>query len=62
MDVQKKYGEAIYDLFTQDADFLKRVKEGGKPLYPASDALKTMKWVEWAEQSLAKGGEWISGK
>jgi predicted dehydrogenase len=62
VDVQKKYGEPIYDLFTQDADFLKRVKEGKKPLYPASDALKTMAWVEWAEQSLAKGGEWLTGK
>jgi predicted dehydrogenase len=59
-DVRPRYGEPVYDLANQDADFLKRVRDGKALQFPASDALKTMQWVAKAEKSLESGGKWIS--
>ncbi|MFB3892173.1 MAG: Gfo/Idh/MocA family protein [Phycisphaerae bacterium] len=58
--VSFRYGESVYDLWTEDGEFLRRVKRGKPPAFPASDALKTMEWVAKAEKSLASRGAWVS--
>ncbi len=60
VDPQKEYGGAAYHIDPQDHEFYRRVAAGRQPLYPASDALLTMRWVERAEESIRLGGEWVS--
>ncbi len=50
----------MYDMGPQDGDFLTRVRDGLAPRHPARDALESMRWVERAEESLRRGGEWIA--
>jgi len=59
IDVKKEFGEPAYDVPSQDGDFLQRVKNGEPPRFPATDALQSMIWVEKAEESLRRKGEWI---
>ena len=59
IDVRERWGEPGYALAEQNGDFLERVAAGEPPTYPASDALKSMEWVERAEESLRRGGQWI---
>jgi len=59
IDVRKEYGEPGYDLVTQDGEFYTRISKGEPPRFPASDALKSMQWVERSEESLRRGGVWI---
>ena len=58
--VRDEFGEPSYDTATQDNDFLTHVAAGKSPRHPASDALKSMIWTDKAEESLRKGGEWVS--
>jgi predicted dehydrogenase len=57
--VRKDFGEPIYDLASQDGDFYEGVAAGRPLQFPASDALKTMYWVDRAEESLKNQGEWL---
>ena len=61
IDIRKEFGEPAYDLTTQDGDFYSRISKGEAPRFPASDALKSMQWVERSEESLRRHGEWIEG-
>jgi predicted dehydrogenase len=58
-NIRERWGIETYNVDDQDADFLRRVKEGRPPQFPASDAQVTMEWVRRAEMSLERGGEWI---
>ena len=60
IDLAREYPGSNYDMRPQDGDFLERVAKGQPPRYPASDALTSMAWVEKAEESLRRGGAWIS--
>jgi predicted dehydrogenase len=60
INVRNEFGEPSYDISAQDHDFFEHVAAGKTPRYPASDALKSMIWTEKAEESLRRGGEWIS--
>lgn len=60
IDISKGFGEAVYAVGAQADDFLQRVAAGQPLRFPASDALKTMRWVERAEESLRRRGQWIS--
>jgi len=55
----KGFGTAA-SLDEQDGDFLRRVAAGEPPQFPASDALRSMEWVELAEESLRRGGNWVT--
>ena len=59
INIQEEFGRPSYDVDTQNADFLQNVKAGKPVRYPARDALKTMTWVERAEESLRRHGEWL---
>jgi len=59
IDVRARYGEPVYDLVSQDRDFLDAVRAGRDPTFPAADALRTMEWVDLAERSLAADGAWL---
>jgi len=59
IDVLPRWGEPGYAIAEQDGDFLRRVAAGEPPQFGASDALKSMEWVDRAERSLALGGEWV---
>lgn len=59
INVRERYGEPAYALENQDRDFLEKTRQGKPPTFPASDALKSMEWVECAEQSLRQGGQWV---
>jgi predicted dehydrogenase len=60
INVREEFGEPSYDVATQDADFFQLIA-AKKPLrYPASDALKSMFWSEIGEESLRRGGDWVS--
>jgi predicted dehydrogenase len=58
--VEPRYPNAVYNIKDQDADFLRRVRDGRKLQFPADDALMTMEWVAKAERSLALGGKWVT--
>jgi predicted dehydrogenase len=58
--VREDFGEPSYDQNTQDNDFFEHVAAGKMPRHPASDALKSIRWTEKAEESLRRGGEWVS--
>jgi predicted dehydrogenase len=58
--VREEFGEPSYDTATQDNDFFERVAAGKPPRFPAADALQSMVWTEKAEESLRRGGEWVS--
>ncbi len=60
IDVREQFGEPVYDLVTQDGDFLESVRHRRPPTHPASDAQRSMEWVEKAEESLRRHGEWIA--
>ena len=62
IEVLPRWGEPAYALTEQNGDFLRRISAGKPPQFPASDALKSMEWVERAEESLRRGGEWISAE
>ena len=58
-DIRERWGNEVYNIEEQDADFLRRVKDGKPPRFPASDAQESMEWVGRAELSLKRGGEWV---
>jgi len=60
IDVRSRWGEPSYAVGEQDGDFLRRVAAGEPPQFPASDALRSMEWVERAEESLRLGGRWVA--
>lgn len=62
IEVLPRWGEPSYAVSAQDSDFLSRVAEGRPPQFPACDALESMKWVARAEESLARGGQWITSE
>jgi predicted dehydrogenase len=59
IDLTKEFGHDVYDLRPQNHDFCERVAAGKPPRFPASDALRSMAWVERAERSLREDGAWI---
>jgi predicted dehydrogenase len=59
-NVEPRYPRSGYNIYDQDGDFLRRVRDGKKLQFPASDALISMEWVAKAERSLVQGGKWIS--
>lgn len=59
IDLRKEGCDNAYDLSGQDGDFFRCVAEGKPPRFPASDALKSMQWVERAEESLRRKGAWV---
>ena len=59
IEVRPRWGEPGYALAEQNGDFLKRLAAAEPPRFPASDALVSMEWVERAEESLRRGGEWL---
>jgi predicted dehydrogenase len=61
-NIRERWGDEVYNLDDQDADFLMCVRDGRPLTNPASDAQKTMEWVRRAELSLTRHGEWVGAE
>lgn len=60
IDVRASFGEPVYDLVSQDCEFLSRVDSGVSLRFPAGDALQSMVWTEIAEASVRRSGAWLT--